>query len=214
MNDDKDAFLSDVAPEPRRGGVIRREVLEAQQEAARIVESARGEAEAVLARAREEAAALRAEAEARGHSEGIDRIARIVAGFEAERAAFLAAQEPTILQLALAVARKLLTDAFREDAGAYRGLVEGTIGRFPCGSSTEIHVHPDDVPAAEKAIADLEARGTARTSMSLVADPRIERQGIRLISALGTVDASLSLHLASIAKAWQCPPGEPGEGRP
>jgi hypothetical protein len=79
MNDDKDAFLSDVAPEPRRGGVIRREVLEAQQEAARIVESARGEAEAVLARAREEAAALRAEAEARGHSEGIDRVARIVA---------------------------------------------------------------------------------------------------------------------------------------
>ncbi len=214
MSSDKEPFGVEDAPGARRPGLIRREVLEAQQEAAHIVETARGEAATILRAAREEAAALLAESAARGHSEGLARITDIVARFEAERAAFLAAQEPTILRLALAAARKLLADAFRDDTASYRGLVEDTIGRFPCGGTTEVHVHPGDAPEAERIVAAAIAQGDAQRRLVLVADPGIEPHGVRLVSALGTVDASLSLHLAAIARAWQCPGDNEGAGKP
>ncbi len=200
-----------------------REVLaRARAEADEIIMRAREEAEAIAARVKEEAYAEGlarglAEGKERGYREGMDRAVEEAArlreeallalrGAEEARRRLLLEIEREVVDLAVEIAEKVLCKELEQDRDAVLVVAREALSLVAGRKSAYLFVNPQDLPAAEGARGELAALLGPKALVEVIADPAVERGGLRVETERGDVDATLSARWKEILAALK-PPG-------
>lgn len=154
------------------------------------------EAEAQRAAAREEAARLRDEALEEGRRGAAELLAAAREAAAAERARLRAEADGEIVELALAVAARVLACAV-EDGRAARESACKALARARRARAPVLRVHPADAEPVRAAACGWAPAGTA---LEVRPDPAVGRGGALLECEAGTVDARLDSQLAALAR--------------
>ena len=167
---------------------IAREVLEARDEAARILAEARRQAEAVVA-----SAAAAAGAEAREKE-----VARLAAGFLAlreEEARRAERDVDRVIDLAVLLAERLVGEAIRVEPARVAELAASAIQEARGARRVRIEASPEDVPALREAL------GAVEQIADIQPDPMLHRGSLVVHTDLGRIDARLQPQLTRLAEA-------------
>jgi flagellar assembly protein FliH/type III secretion protein L len=186
-------------------------VVDAHEEAARIVAEARAHAEGMLAEAKGSVAAVVATA-ARDARE--ETIASVTAELLAERLREEERIEQRLdrtIDLAVLLAERLVGEALAVDPARITALAQGALVEARGARRVRIEACPDDLPALEAMLASLGA-GVA----TVEASAELARGSLVVHTELGRVDARLAPQLARLAPALrealrERSPGSPRE---
>ena len=196
---------ADVLPDA--GGVIHKRVLDASQEASRLVD----EAEAEAVRIREEAKQILADAEikrveekrrgyAEGESKGLAQVTEKLIALERLREQFYTEAEPEMIRLVLSIAEKVIGNLVEKNPETVHGVVRMALEKA-LGDRITVRVNPEDyqtLMAGDHEFRDMIDR-TRR--LGFREDDAIARGGCIVETEVGTIDAVLSTQLAAIRKA-------------
>jgi flagellar assembly protein FliH len=162
-------------------------------------------AAAARAAAEREATELRALAREQGYREGIEAaraeteaalraLAAALEGVEAERARSAGAVEREAVELALALADKVLASALEVRPELVVEVVEGTLRRLVERERIVVLVHPDDVELVRAAADSLGTIGSVER-LDVQAERRVPRGGAILRTPAGEIDARVGSQL-------------------
>ncbi len=177
------------------------ELWRAEEEAGRILSEARGRAEALVEEARAAAAAIRSRAAAEGDSEARALAVGLFARAALTRDRLLARAAPDVLELAWELTRRVLGRVAESDRRVVVECAERALELVPPAEQVTLVVHPLDVPALDDAAGGALVSGRADRRLVLRTDPGMERGGVLAESALGKVDARLSVQLGALCRA-------------
>ena len=178
-----------------------------------LMERAKAGASTLLEQARTEAEALRAKALIEGLSAGEKKkktecdaqleeqaaqYAARMAALEKENQAQMDALEPEILELALAIAEKILHIELSRNDKAFASLVKGALTRLKSGERGTIRIGRDDYYRSIQA--DDELLATAQQDHEFITDDNLRSGSCIVKTGTGTVDVSADLQLANIAR--------------
>lgn len=164
----------------------------------------------LLAAAREQAEQIRELARAEGYDEGralgLDRgaaeiassagaFAQAVQGIEALRAEVLDGLETDAIELAIALAGKILAGALQARPELVVEVVQGALRRIADRRKITVVVNPADVEAVRAAIGGLTAQGSGVEVCDLQSDERVGAGSAIVRTAEGEVDASVQTQL-------------------
>ncbi len=182
-----------------------------------LLEQARAEADRILAEAQQQVAAIQRQAEAAGRQQGFEAglaegraVAEAQARQEAahlqtilnsileERVRILAGAENELVELALAVARKVIGDIAVNNAEVIAYIAHRAIEQLGQSGPFQIHLHPTDVQRLS-AIWPKENK----PDWKLVADERIAPGGCIVTCGAGQVDGRPETQLDLIQRAFR-----------
>jgi flagellar assembly protein FliH len=150
-------------------------------------------ARAVIDAAHSDAAALRAQATEDGRAEGM-RVGREVAAAElALRVELVVHSETRAVQLALAIAEKVVAGALEIAPERVVDVVRGALRGLLDGERIVICVHPDDVALVRAA-----GLGSLGTHLEVHGERRVARGGALVRTSVGEVDAQIEHKLAAV----------------
>ena len=178
------AELWDVAAEARQ------RLREAALEARALVESARAQADAIRARAAAE-----------GREEGLASATEVMARAALERQDLLASSEPQLVDLAFAVAQRVLARAVERDRDAVVDIASQALEAVRQRIDVRLRVHPDDLASLRDAEPRLVERMARARCIVLLGDPSIGRGGVVVETEAGSVDARLVTQLEGLRRA-------------
>ena len=155
--------------------------------------------------------------EARGEIKALsDALSAGLAAFEQSKRHLLAAAESQLIELALAVARRVCKRLTASSSDAARANARHVLELVKHESDLVLRVNPAEYEALRELVADLVQDSERHEHLEVVADPQVERGGCLLTSREGTIDASIDTQLERIAEAL-CRPAEghqPDTGEP
>lgn len=172
--------LEDILASDRAREILR----QAREEAGRI----REQAKKILAEAIEEKEAERNSGFEEGHQEGLAQLTERLVTLEQEREELLKQQEKEIVEMVLAIAKKVVARELKK--GAIADLVRQAISQA-VGDRVVVRIHPDDK----------EKLGEVGSKLTLHLDETITPGGCLVETELGTVDARLETQWKAIQKA-------------
>jgi flagellar biosynthesis/type III secretory pathway protein FliH len=192
---------------PDAGGVIHKRVLDASQEANRIIASAEAEA----ARIREEARRILTEAEAKrqaeqkrgyveGESKGLAQVTEKLIALERLRERFYEDAEPEIVRLVLSIAEKVIGSLAEGQSDMIRSVVRLALEKA-LGDRIVVRLNPDDyrtLMAGDHEFRDMIDRTRRLTFRE---DDALAKGGCIVETEVGTIDAQLETQLSAIRKA-------------
>ncbi len=192
-----------------------REMLEkAQQEAEELSrqsrEEANQEADRILNLAREEAVQLKNQAQLEGMTEGTaqgrqeweERImtaARLAVEVENGRLERIARSEPELLELAVAIAQKIIGAELELDPSQQLALVRNALARMNGASNITIRIHPEDRELIDSHLPQLREVFTEPKPIRIEDDPAIAPGGCYIETERGSADARVQSQLEAIA---------------
>lgn len=135
--------------------------------------------------------------------EAADRSNALVAVAQQEVDRLLAEAEPKIIELVLAISRKVIYEEVAERPTVVLNLVRGALERVRDQDKINIHVSPDDYDLIMQARRDLQGVVGAERSLTVSADPVLERGGCLIETSFGTVEAGIDTQLEAIRQALQ-----------
>jgi flagellar assembly protein FliH len=100
-----------------------------------------------------------------------------------------------LVDLSLAIARRILHRELSVDPAALEGLIAGTLQKLPGQEISRIRIHPELEPGIRQALAR-----EGRSGVPLVADGTLERGAIVIETERGKLDASIETQLAEIGR--------------
>ena len=194
---------------------------EARAEAAKIraeaEEQGRRRAEELLAAARPEGfeqgrreafEKARAEAQRVTRDEARNTYAKLsqslsqaLTDFEASKRRMLALAENGVIELALALARRVCKYAAGRSSDVALGNVAALLEMVKHEQDAVLHLNPRDVETAKAALPELLATIQHCEHVEIVADESVTRGGCVLQSRSGTIDATLETQLDRVAEA-------------
>ncbi len=127
-------------------------------------------------------------------------VAEQLSALEVARSSLIELLRPSLTDLLLDAMGKLARGIPRERL--YASAVASIEEAWRQARWTSLHVNPQDVPAAERALAELAADGRGTTSIAIVADPNVPPAGCRFESDLGFADAGLDVQLQALREAF------------
>jgi flagellar assembly protein FliH len=160
---------------------------------------------------RREAAAAEAQARRQGYQEGeeaarkrlaapyekaLGRLTAELAEFATLRRRLRREAEEDLVQLAIAVARRVLRRELSADPSALHGIIKAALDRLESREILRLRLHPHDAPAAAEMLRE---RG-APAQIEVAADPSLERGAFLVETARGTLDASIETQLREIER--------------
>ena len=154
----------------------------------------RGAREAREAGSREGQAAGRAQAAAELQPV-LERLARGIQEIAGLRPQLMREAAADLVELAGAIARRVLHRELSVDPGALEGLVGGALRKLTGQEICRVRIHPELEAGVRQALAR-EGRG----GLPLIADATLERGAILIETARGKLDASLETQLAEIGR--------------
>jgi len=169
-------------------------VHEALDRNAQEAETARRARDAHQAGYREGQAAGQAQAEA-ALRPVLERLASGIQEIAGLRPQLMREAAAELVELSLAIARRILHRELSVDPAALEGLVGVALQKLPAQGICGIRLHPELEPGVRQALAR-EGRG----GLPLVADGTLERGAILIETAHGKLDASLETQLAEIGR--------------
>jgi flagellar assembly protein FliH len=144
----------------------------------------------------------RREGEAHAHAAGEQRLAEIresvsaaLAGFARDRAQYYQQVEAEVVQLALAIARKILHREAQVDPLLLAGLVRITLEKIESATKVVVRVHPQQVSECRSYFAQ---HMEARTVPEVVEDAAVKTDHCVLQTALGTTELGVDIQLKEI----------------
>ena len=170
------------------------ELWDARTEAERVVQKARQRAREVVEVALAEAESIRAAARDEGARRGRAEAARELLLSATEHRAALEAARDDIVRLALAVARRILSEEIRVAPERTGAMVRAAIATAPGAHVLRLHAHPDDAERARAAVADADPEGR----IEIRVDPSLSRGDCVLETAGGSIDARIDSQLAAL----------------
>lgn len=175
-----------------RGHIVRRERVQAAQDAERIVADAKQRAHALIEDARREAAQVRDSARQQGVAEGAAKLAAawMVVKRNESRADELALDRS--ISIARLLAERLLGESLRLDPDVVAGIAREAMSHLWRSRKVTIHANPDDVAALERNIATF---GMPPERIQVVSDPTRDRGSLRFASDFGELDGELGPQL-------------------
>jgi flagellar biosynthesis/type III secretory pathway protein FliH len=167
----------------------------------------------LLVQARAEAEALRVAAVSAGREEGLARATEVVARAALLHDRLLARAEPDLVELALAVAGRVLSRIVERDGGAVVELAARALEAARQRSEVSIRAHPEDLAALRAAEPQLLGVLVRARRLDLVGDATVERGGAVVETEAGSYDARLAQQLEGLGRALRTG-GEGGEEVP
>lgn len=197
---------------------------DAETEAARVVDEGRKAAKTMLAEAEAKIEELRQaaydEGFARGHAEGlakgemdglakaqgtvdeaIEKSQRLIGMAEEQARQALAEAEREMVELALAVASKILAKEIAENPTVVLPIVRAAIDKVRDQEQVTVRVHPDDYELVLAARLELSSMLSRDNALSVVADGALKSGDCVLDTPYGTVDARIDTQLELVKSA-------------
>ena len=127
----------------------------------------------------------------------------MVAAAEQESSRVLLEAEPKIIELVLAISRKIICDEVEERPAVVLGLVRGALERVRDQNQIVIHVSPEDYEFILQSRQILQSVVGAERSLTLTADAVLGKGGCLIETSFGTVEAGIDTQLESIRRVLQ-----------
>lgn len=144
----------------------------------------------------------RQEGEAQGRAAGEPHLAQVrasvdaaLAGFARDRAQYYQQVETEVVQLALAIARKILHREAQVDPMLLAGLVRITLEKIESATKVVVRVHPQQVSECRSYFAQHMEAGQVP---DVVEDAAVQKDHCVLQTALGTTEVGVDLQLKEI----------------
>jgi flagellar assembly protein FliH len=124
-----------------------------------------------------------------------ERIARALAEFAAERQNYYRRIEGEVVQLALAIARKILHREAQLDSQALAGIVRVTLEKLDAGTQVSLHVHPKEAAEWRHYFA---CQMEGAPAPEVHEDPAMAAGECRIETSLGTTEVGFESQLKEI----------------
>jgi len=183
-----------------RGGVLKRRLLVAHEEARRIVAEAEAEAESIRAVAETEAGELRDAAYREGTEAALAEFHQHVLEARELRDTALAEVEGDVLRLAVRLAEKIIGREIERDETTLADIVSSALRHARQHEMLVVRVNPSDLGAVQSHRERLDPAGRARF-LDIVPDPRVGHGGCVIESESGTINAQLETQLRVLERA-------------
>lgn len=164
----------------------------------------------LLAEAAREAEGIREQARADGHAEGmaeglqdgrallaaaVELLGQAAGGVDSLRLEVAEAVERDAIDLALALAGKILAGSLQARPELVAEVVQGALRRASERRRITVLLHPSDLETVAAAIGDLQTQVSGIELCDLQSDPRIAPGGVIVRTTEGEVDASVATQL-------------------
>jgi flagellar assembly protein FliH len=125
----------------------------------------------------------------------LERLARTIQEMAGLRPQIMRDAAAELVDLSLAIARRILHRELSVDLAALEGLIAGTLQKLPGQEISRIRIHPELEPGIRQALAR-----EGRSGVPLLADGTMERGAIVIETERGKLDASIETQLAEIGR--------------
>ena len=178
-----------------RARIVPAPVLDARDEAGRLLEAARARAAELVEEAEHAAEAIRSAARDAGRDEGLAYAQRLLVEIQQTRLRTLEgdALRRNVSELALAMTRRVLGEAWEADPSAWVRAVLAVAEPLRRAAMLSLRVPPASVASVRLALAAQLASG----AVEIVEDSTLDEAGCVAVSSCGRVDGRLSTMLAS-----------------
>lgn len=183
-----------------RRNLVKKQVVEAREDAARIVAEARRTAAEIAERTAREAVELRREALEAGREQASGEFTETLAATFEKRDRTLREIEPDVLRLSIKIAEKIVGRELQTDRKAIADMVATALRNVRQQERLIVRVNPNDFPIVEEFKASLNQAGRA-TFLDFEPDPKIATGGCIIESEVGTVDARLETQLKILERS-------------
>ena len=126
-------------------------------------------------------------------------ITTAVTQFKSEREAYFRRVEPEAVQLALAIARKILHREAQIDPLLLTGMVHVALDKIEAGTRVRLRAHPADIRFWSEYFSQ---QAGATTTPDLIGDPGLQRGECALETEFGSTQVSLDLQLKDIEQGF------------
>ncbi len=178
-----------------RARILPAPVLDARDEARRLLEAAQTRAAELVGEAEQAAEAIRSAARDAGRDEGLAYAQRLLVEIQQTRLRTLEgdALRRSVSELALAMTRRVLGEAWEADPSAWARAVLAAAEPLRRAAALSLRVAPESAEAVRRALAAQVASG----SVEVVEDTTLDEAGCVAVSSCGRADGRLSTMLAS-----------------
>ncbi len=190
----------------------------AKKEAEQAASTARSEASQILKSAREEAERLGeqsrvdgfAEGLKRGESQGLEKfngvvenITGVLNGIQKEREQLLKSSEKEILDLAFAIARKIIHQELSVNPDIVQRNVRAALSKVTAQKTVKVLVNEDDYTLIESHRDEILSCIKGVDEISIVADSFVGKGGCMIEAELGNIDATVESQFDEIKRALE-----------
>lgn len=175
-----------------RGRIARREVVDAEARARAIVARAEQEAAKIIETAERASAGIRLRAESEGRADGAAAIAAKALALAAQEAQADERALDRAVDLARLLAERLLGEALAVDPTRVVALAREALREARGARKLTLRAHPDDAPLLERSLAEL---GLDQATAAVVPDASRARGNLRIQTEIGVLDAELAPEL-------------------
>jgi len=130
------------------------------------------------------------------------RLSAMLQGVAADTEAFVRGLEDDVVDLALAIAEKVIAREVRLDREIIVNVVRAALSEVHDATELRIRANPDDVPLLEPRWQEMLPRSVAEQS-ELVADELVDRGGVIVETRIGYADSQLKTRLNQIVTTFQ-----------
>lgn len=196
---------SQAAPSDRLQGPSANDKAEA------ILEHAHSEARRIGGEAISGSKSVRSEAYKKGYQDGsksakaqtgeaLNKILELASQSRIDSEQMLRSNEEQTVDLALAIARKIVGRELAKDRGFVVKAVEEAIAGAESRSLVSIKVSPGDLETLTKHWQEAYSGKDGTDKVQIIADPKIERGGCVIETKSGTIDARIGTKFSEVAK--------------
>lgn len=130
------------------------------------------------------------------------RLSALLQGVAADTEAFVRGLEDDVVELALAIAEKVIARETRLDPDIIINVVRSALSEVHDATELRIRANPDDVPLLEPRWQEMLPRSVAEHS-ELIADELVERGGVIVETRIGYADSQLKTRLNQVVMTFQ-----------
>ena len=207
----KDRVESDIATPVRTmrslGGVIDREVLEAEDKAKGILELAqqdaakiKEEAREILSQVKDEMKRSKKEGFENGKQEGLETGLEMLQRVKELRAQLFSDNEKEIIKLVFEISKKVIGREFSENDKAIMNVIRLAL-TDAVGDKISVRLNPKDYETIKKNEKELTSTVESGTTLVFRDDDEVQLGGCIVDTDIGTIDAQLETQLNAIKKA-------------
>jgi flagellar biosynthesis/type III secretory pathway protein FliH len=182
----------------RAGRILKGALAEASAKAAQTIAAAEERARAIVAEAEDAAQAVRDGAREEGRRQGAAEVAAAFIRLRSEEERKDEHELDRTLQLATAMAERLLGETLALEPAKVLGIAKQALGSARQARRIVLRAHPDDAEVLRREIAQV---GLEPAALEIHVEPARPRGSLFLETDLGILDADLTLQLDRLARS-------------
>ena len=186
------ASIGGTSPAGGSAKVVAHEIVDARDEARRLVEAAQQKAVAVLRQADKGAQEVTTRAAAEGRADGLAQAAATLIAAQQRRAQILEEAESALVTLATEAAERVIRAELALAPERVRDIARDLVARVRRARTLTVRVHPDDLELV---------RSILPRHAEIRPDTGLQRADVVLETESGELDARIAVQLAALRRA-------------